>query len=112
MTLKLFEVSIFVFALGNYIFSFTVHPTKDESEYHIVNLIALILAAVYCVAILILPKKWFERIDPESYERISYSDYLSKESFSKVYWLSNPATSFAKEPDLNNLSKFVNYGQA
>lgn len=111
MTLKAFEFSVFVFALGNYIFSFTIHPTKDESEYHVINLIALLLALAYCIAIVLLPKKWFERIDVESYETASYNQCLQNESFNKVYWLSNPATSFAQEPDLNNSKKFVNYGQ-
>lgn len=30
-TLKTFEVCILVFALGNYIFSFSIHPSKNET---------------------------------------------------------------------------------
>lgn len=112
MTLYAFESSVFVFALGNYIFSFMVHPTKDEKQYHIINLVALLLAAVYFLVIFFLPKRWFERIDSETCETASYSDCLQKERFNKVYWLTNPATSFAKELDLNDLNKFVNYGEA
>jgi hypothetical protein len=95
--MKAFEVSVFIFALGNYLFSFSVHSTKDEKEYHIINLVALLLALAYCIAIVFLPKKWFEQIDTETYEMSAYSSVLQQKGFNKVYWLSNPATSFAKE---------------
>jgi hypothetical protein len=71
-----FETSVLIFALGNYVFSLVIHPTKDETEYHIINLVALILALVYSLAIYLLPKSWFERIDSESCETASYSQCL------------------------------------
>jgi hypothetical protein len=61
MTLKIFEISVLVFALGNYIFSFKIHATKEEKEYHIINLVALLLSVAYSLAIFFLPKKWFEK---------------------------------------------------
>lgn len=57
-----------------------------------------------------LPKKWFEKIEDEDFETAPYSQCLKNQNFKKVYWLSNPATSFAKEPDINNKDKFVDYG--
>lgn len=62
-TLKIFEISVLIFALGNYIFSFKIHTTKEETEYHIINLISLLLAVAYSLAIFFLPKKWFEKIE-------------------------------------------------
>lgn len=59
MTLKIFEISVLVFALGNYIFSLKIHATKVETKYHIINLVGLLLAVAYSLAIFFLPKKWF-----------------------------------------------------
>lgn len=110
LTLKAFECSVFVFALGNLLFSITIHTTKEETQYHILNLVSFFVALVYCIAIMFLPKKWFEKIEDDNYETKSYSDCLKDKDFKKVYWLSNPATSFAKEPDVNNRERFVDYG--
>jgi hypothetical protein len=63
MTLKAFEISVLVFAVGNYIFSLKVHPTKDETEYHIINLVSLLLAVAYFLSLFFLPKAWFEKIE-------------------------------------------------
>jgi hypothetical protein len=112
LTLKAFECSIFVFALGNFLFSFTIHATEIETEYHVINLVSLCLALVYCISIMFMPRSWFETVEAEGYEKISYSECLKKEYFNRVYWLTNPATSFAKEADLNNRGKFVNYGES
>jgi hypothetical protein len=85
-----------IFAIGNYLFGKSIH-TNDNDSYQVINLISLGLAGAYSLASLLLPKKWFERINVESYEASSYTECLKKQKFNKVYWLTNPATSFAQE---------------
>ena len=57
-TLKIFECSIFFFALGNLLFAPTIHTNSRGSDYKIINIISLILAFAYCLAIFIVPKTW------------------------------------------------------
>ncbi len=57
-TLKIFECSIFFFALGNLLFAPEIHTNNNERGYKIINIFSLLLASLYCVAILIVPKSW------------------------------------------------------
>jgi hypothetical protein len=57
-TLKIFECSIFFFALGNLLFAPTIHTNTHGSDYRIINIVSVSLAFVYCLAIFFLPKKW------------------------------------------------------
>ncbi len=57
-TLKIFECSIFFFALGNLLFAPTIHTNNHGGDYRIINIVSVSLASVYCLAILFLPKKW------------------------------------------------------
>ncbi len=57
-TLKIFECSIFFFALGNLLFAPTIHTNTHGSDYRIINIVSVSLAFVYCLAIFFLPKKF------------------------------------------------------
>ncbi len=60
-TLKVFECSVFFFALGNMIFAKDIHIGDDRS-YNIINIISLLLAFFYCIFIFFLPKSFMKII--------------------------------------------------
>lgn len=97
--LKIFETSLFVFALGNFIFSIVLHNNYVNP----VNIAALIISGLYSCFILFAPRYLQKRFFG-SYEEIeikAYSECLKQRLFKDQYWTTNPATKFVKEIDIN-----------
>ncbi len=54
-TLRIFELSILFFALGNLLFAPTIHTNSHGGGYTIINISSVCLALAYCLAIFFLP---------------------------------------------------------
>ena len=108
--ITIFECSVFLFALGNFIFAPEVH-SEEYLKWSAVNWITIAIALAYVLAVLLLPKKWEDKIfNFGELENMPYSTCIKQGLFNKVYWLSNPGTNFAKEQDINNNKQYINYG--
>ena len=57
-TLKIFECSIFFFALSNLLFAPIIHTNNHGGDDRTINIVSVYLAFIYCVSIFFLPKKW------------------------------------------------------
>jgi hypothetical protein len=92
--LKIFEVSLFVFAFGSFLFSVVLHNRFVNS----VNIASLILTGLYTLFIMFAPRHLEKRIfgSYEAIETMAYSECLQKRYFKEQYWTSNPATKFVR----------------
>ena len=54
--LKLFDFSLILFALGNFVFAPDVHETAWQ--WTAINIITLCISTIYCILIAFMPKKW------------------------------------------------------
>ncbi len=59
--LKLFELSLFLFALGNFIFSRKTHDNQDSHSTYI-NIASLIISTLYCTISTLAPAHIEKRI--------------------------------------------------
>ena len=103
--LKIFEASLFIFALGNFVFSIVLHKQYVNS----VNVAALIITGLYALFIMFAPRHLEKKIFG-SYEEIetkAYSECMREKLFKEQYWTSNPATKFVKEIDINTKQEVV-----
>jgi len=110
MILKMFEGSLLVFALGNLIFSSAIY---GEYYVDVINVISLGIALLYICFIFLAPASIERKVlfaTYETFEKSSYTDCLYNQKFSETYWTENPATMFAKENDINDMSKFITQG--
>jgi len=56
-TFKTFQLSILFFTLGNLLFSQQIH-SPDEKGYKIVNWISFVIALIFSLLVVFIPKKW------------------------------------------------------
>ena len=105
MVLKIFESSIFVFAIGWNLFSF-----YSKNGVNIYNLIGLGIAALYCLFLVFGGKKMEKRFfgSYEFSETKTYDDCVSDGNFEATYWIKNPATYLVKESDVTGKCHILN----
>lgn len=111
--LKLFECSLIIFAVGNFIFSKAVRGDNihyDGDKINYVNVVSLIIASLYTFLILFAPSHWEKKLfgSYEEIEKKTYSTCLNDQKFKETYSTSNPGTRFVKEIDINT-KKEVNF---
>lgn len=93
LVIKTLEPSIFIFALGNFYYSFNL-----EEKAQTINIIGLIISFVYILIVNAIPLK-IERMlckAQRNLEDNSYSSCIEGGKFKRTYWLSNPATIFTE----------------
>lgn len=98
MVLKSFEVSLLIFVVGYIFWGSQVHY-DSQPIYRTLNLINLVIAVLYTAFSLFVPYRLKVKIlgeDEQSFERLPYSHYRSKNTFEKTFWRENPATACLK----------------
>ena len=86
---KMFESSLMIFALGNFIFAMHI-----KAGLNYMNIIGLVISLIYVTFITFVPEKLERRIvgQYERCERPMYDDCVSDGKFARTYWKENPAT--------------------
>ena len=104
--LKIFESSVFVYALGGLIFSFYIR----DQDLSFIQLAAFVISLLYLAFLAFAPIK-FERKMFGSYqssETVMYDDCVADGKFSHTYWSCNPATYLVKESDVTGKKEITN----
>ena len=99
LVIKAFEFSIFVFALGFFIWQSDVH-FNATAGFRAINIITLVLAVLFIIFAIVVPNRIKNKIVGEeviSFEHISYDHYRSQGAFLKTYFRESPATFCLKE---------------
>jgi hypothetical protein len=93
--LKIFEVCVWLFALGTFIFGIYIHGTA----LHLINIIGLAISTLYLWFLfgssVKIERKLFGGYQSSS--NLLYDDCLAEAKFEETFWTSNPATCLVKE---------------
>lgn len=87
---------------------------KIQSVVKNIHIVAIVIAFLYVAATTAVPR-WLERIfckPQRNLEDDSYSNCIESGKFQRTYWLTNPATMFTDEPDINRKGKIIDYNFA
>lgn len=105
---KAFECSLFIFAVGTFIFDMDIR-TNDEAKYKMINLVNIGISGLYLFVATFGPLKWQRMIFAEEDDIYTkgYSFFLQKKKFRRTYWNENPATTFIKQKNINNPKGYV-----
>lgn len=102
---KIFESSIFVFALGNFLFSL-----HFKGALNVFNLVGLGICVIFILFIIFVPEKLERRLAGryERCEKLIYDDCVADGKFYQTYWKENPATCLVKESDITGKRMIFN----
>lgn len=99
LVIKAFEFSLFVFAVGFFIWQSDVHFDITPG-FRVMNIITLVIAILFTIYAILVPSRIKNKIvgqDVISFEHINYDHYRSTGAFLKTYFRESPATFCLKE---------------
>jgi hypothetical protein len=88
LVMKAMEFSVFVFALGFFLWQSDVH-FNSTAGFKAMNIITLVIATVYTAFAIIVPSRIKDRLfgeDIATFEHITYDHYRSQGTFLKTYF--------------------------
>jgi hypothetical protein len=108
MMVTAFEISIFLFAVGYFLWNRSIHYTASAGDIFL-NILAIILSGAY-VSIFLFTNEAFHSKIFKFYNRpgiISYSDYMSFKinKYAKTFFSSNPSTALFR--DIDTIANYI-----
>lgn len=97
--MKSFEISLFLFVAGFFIWDSVIHY-DSKPVYKTINIVNLSISGLYVCFSILVPRHIKAKClgeDNVSYERLPYSYYRSQNTFEKTFWRESPATACLKE---------------
>lgn len=102
-----FEFSVFLFALGFFLWETPAH-FETPAGYQFVNILNLAIATIWVILVLFLPAPIKDKIlgeEDKTFEYMTYTNCRKEGVFNKTYFRESPATFCLKEKKIKNKQK-------